>query len=116
MRISVLGATGAMGGYVVKSALQDGFYIVNKVASKGDISSLFRDTDVVIDFSCPIATESMLVYSRSNKMRVPMIIGTSGLSELHTKLMHECSVNAPVFYSPNMSFVISIANMIIGKI
>lgn len=113
MKISVLGATGAMGGFVIKAALQEGYAVINKVASRDDISSLFTNTEVVIDFSCPMATESMLRYAINNRSSVPLIIGTTGLSKMHINLMHECASTTPVFYSPNMSFVISIANMMI---
>ena len=116
MKVSILGATGFMGGFVVKAALQEGYYIINKVSSKDDISSLFRDTDVIIDFSCPMATESMLAYSKGRQLRVPLIIGTTGLSHLHIDLMHDCAKSAPVFYSPNMSFVIAIANMMLYSV
>ena len=116
MKISVLGATGAMGGFVIKAALQDGYNIVNKVSSKDDISTLFQDTDAVVDFSCPMATESMLLYAKEHHRNTPLVIGTTGLSRMHTELMHDCSKNAPVFYSPNMSFLISISNMMIYAI
>ena len=42
MKISVLGATGAMGGFVIKAALQEGYAVENKVSSKDNIENLFR--------------------------------------------------------------------------
>ena len=111
MKISVLGSTGAMGGFVIKAALQEGFSVENKVSSKDNISNLFKNTETIIDFSCPLATESMLVYAKDNRSSVPLVIGTTGLSRLHTSLMKECAATSPVFYSPNMSFLISILNM-----
>ena len=111
MRISVLGANGAMGGFVIKAALQEGFVIENKVSSRDNIENLFKNTDAIIDFSCPIATEAMLRYARNNREKIPLIIGTTGLSNMHIDLMKECAANVPVFYSPNMSFLIAILNM-----
>ncbi len=111
MKISVLGATGAMGGFVIKAALQEGFSIENKVSSKDNIGTLFNNTEAIIDFSCPIATESMLRYAIENDEKVPMVIGTTGLSKLHTDLMEECAKRFPLFYAPNMSFLIAIINM-----
>jgi len=117
MKISILGSNGAMGGFVIKAALQEGYTIINKVTSKDDISSLFQNTDVIIDFSCPMATESMLTYAAQHRnLHIPFIIGTTGLSNLHINLMHECASSAPVFYSPNMSFVISIVNMMVYSV
>lgn len=111
MKISVLGSTGAMGGLVIRSALREGFEISKKVSSKDNISDLFLDTDVVVDFSCPVATESMLQCINKDKITIPVVIGTTGLSEHCMELMERCSEYTQVFYSPNMSFLISIVNM-----
>ena len=111
MKVSVLGATGKMGGLVIKSALREGFKISNKISSKDKLSDLFLDTDVIVDFSCPVATESMLQYVSKEKLSIPIVIGTTGLSEQCIELMHKCSKFVQIFYSPNMSFLISIVNM-----
>jgi 4-hydroxy-tetrahydrodipicolinate reductase len=100
-----------MGGSVVGAALQSGHIVKNKVSSRDDIGNLFSDTDVVIDFSCPMATESMLIYARENQEKVPIIVGTTGLSKMHEGLMQECSEITPVFRSPNMSVVVSVLNI-----
>ena len=116
MKVSVLGATGAMGGFVVKAALQEGFVIQNRISSKDSIGNLFESTDVIIDFSCPLATESMLRFAAENQTKVPLIIGTTGLSKMHTDLMQRCTTNAAVFYAPNMSFLVAIFNMAVYAI
>lgn len=111
MKISVLGATGAMGGFVIKAALQEGYAIENKVSSKDDIENLFRNVDAIIDFSCPMATEAMLRYAIASNKHIPIVIGTTGLSKMHIALMKDCARCVPVFTAPNMSFLISIINM-----
>ena len=116
MKVSVLGATGAMGGLVIKAALQDGFEIANKVSSKDKISDLFLEADAVVDFSCPVATESMLSYILENKIKTPLVIGTTHLSVQCMDVMQEVAKFASVFYSPNMSFLISLVNMTVYAI
>ena len=116
MKISVLGATGSMGGLVIKSALQNGFEVINKVSSKDKISDLFLESDAIVDFSCPIATESMLSYVLQTKSKIPLVIGTTSLSQKCFEEMQNCSNFAPIFYSPNMSFLISIVNMTVYAI
>lgn len=111
MKISVLGASGAMGGYVIKAALRDGITVENKVSSRDSIGVLFRNTDAIIDFSCPMASEDMLAYALAHKTNVPIVIGTTGLSKLHTDMMRECSHFTQIFYAPNMSFLVAIINM-----
>lgn len=113
MQISVLGATGAMGGLIIKAALREGFRIANKISSNDKISDLFLNTDAVIDFSCPVATESMLNYVNNKRILVPIVIGTTGLSDKCMDLMEHCSKFNPIFYSPNMSFLISLVNMML---
>ncbi len=113
MKISVLGATGTMGGLIIKTALQEGLNISNKVSSRNEVSELFEDTDVIVDFSCPIATQSMLEYSLQSKKDVPIIIGTTGLSDKCIDLIKANSENVPLFFAPNMSFLISIVNMVV---
>jgi 4-hydroxy-tetrahydrodipicolinate reductase len=111
MRVSVLGATGALGRLVVKALSYDEeFTIANKVSSKSAISDLFQNADVIIDFSCPIATEAMLRYALEHASGIPIVIGTTGLSKLHNDLMIAYTANAPVFYSPNMSFLVALLN------
>lgn len=116
MKISVLGSTGAMGGFVIKAALQEGFTIQNRVSSKDSIDNLFKDSNAIIDFSCPIATESMLRFAAEKKTEIPMVIGTTGLSRMHLDLMKECALTVPVFYAPNMSFLVAIVNMAVYAI
>ncbi|MDR2666570.1 MAG: 4-hydroxy-tetrahydrodipicolinate reductase [Holosporales bacterium] len=113
MKISVLGSTGTMGGLVVKAALQDGLTVENRVSSKDNIENLFKRTDVVVDFSCPIATESMLKYIVANKVSIPTVIGTTGLSKVHFDLMNECAKTTPIFHSPSMSFLVAILRIAI---
>ena len=100
-----------MGGLVIKSALQEGFEISNKISSKDRISDLFTNTDVIVDFSCPVATEEMFLYANKNDIAIPMVIGTTGLSEQCMELIENRSKFTQIFYSPNMSVLISIVNM-----
>lgn len=113
MKVSILGATGKMGGFVVKASLQEGCLISNKVSSRDNVANLFNDTDCIIDFSCPMATEAMLRFSKEHQKNVPIVIGTTGLSKLHSDLMKDCSSNTAVFYAANMSFLVAIMNMMV---
>ncbi len=113
MKISVLGSTGAMGRFVIKAALQAGHVVQNKVSSRDNISNLFDDANCIIDFSCPMATESMLEYIMKNEKNIPVVIGTTGLSKMHLDLMENCSKFTQIFYAPNMSVLVSIMNMMV---
>ncbi|MDR2458583.1 MAG: 4-hydroxy-tetrahydrodipicolinate reductase [Holosporales bacterium] len=111
MKVSVLGATGTMGGLVVKALLQEGgFAITGKVSRRDNVEVMFGCSDIIIDFSCPLATEAMLRYAASSKSYIPIVIGTTGLSKVHHELMNECATHAPVFCSPNMSPLVAMLN------
>jgi 4-hydroxy-tetrahydrodipicolinate reductase len=103
-----------MGGLVIKALLQEGgFAISSKVSSKDNIEIMFHDSDVIIDFSCPLATEAMLRYALANHSHIPIVVGTTGLSNMHHELMEEQSKYAPIFCSPNMSPLVAIFNAVV---
>lgn len=113
MKISVLGATGRMGGYVIEAALKEGHVVQNKVSGRDSISNLFLNTECIIDFSCPTATESMLKCAIEKEESIPIVIGTTGLSKIHFDLMTRYAGSARIFYAPNMSIIVSIMNMMV---
>lgn len=116
MRLAVLGATGRIGRLVVESARLSGLSVIAAVSSKDSIASLFHDTDVIIDFSAPKATAEMLKIALDLKATIPIVIGTTGLDEIHDELMASCAQFAPVFHSPNMSVVIAILNEMVKNV
>ncbi|MDD3803531.1 MAG: hypothetical protein PHW02_03975, partial [bacterium] len=57
--------------------------------------------NVLIDFSSPEGLSSAIDYCSSN--RIPLVSGTTGLSESKMQLLEETSKSIPVLYSTNMS-------------
>ena len=57
--------------------------------------------DVVLDFSTPLATVS--VVSAARRARVPLVCGTTGLSDEAKRALDDATVEVPVFWEPNMS-------------
>jgi 4-hydroxy-tetrahydrodipicolinate reductase len=90
-----------------------GLIVTGMVSSKGDVEHLFLDTDVVIDFSSPSGTVDMLAFSSRTESNIPLVIGTTGLGEVHDKLMQDVARHTAIFYSPNMSIVVAIMNELI---
>ena len=112
MRIGVCGCTGKTGALVVEYIKQRGHEFAYGVSSKsGDIDGLCANSDVVIDFSLPEVTESLLQH----KFHVPLVIGTTGLRDTHIKLMNKAAETTAVFYSANMSVSIAVINMMLEK-
>jgi 4-hydroxy-tetrahydrodipicolinate reductase len=117
VKISILGASGSVGSLVVKLTELSGHSICSRVSLGDSVASLFPEKpDVVIDFSSPIATESLLAYVKDNCIRVPMVIGTTGLSLDQFALMKDCSSSVSIFYSQNMSALMGLMNLFVSKL
>ena len=64
------------------------------------------EADVVIDFSNPTALPSLLRYAEKSGM--PMVLCTTGYSELQVAEIKEMSQKVPIFYSGDMSLGINL--------
>lgn len=63
-------------------------------------------SDVIIDFSNPAALESLLRYAVAKK--VPVVLCTTGYTEVQMDMIRETSRKIPVFKSGNMSIGINL--------
>lgn len=79
-----------------------------------DIKSLSEIPDIIIDFSVPESTISILPYCLSN--RVPIVIATTGFSEEQQNKIIEASSQIPIFQSSNMSYEINLISHIIAEL
>lgn len=79
-----------------------------------DAKTLLENCDVVIDFSAPIATQSVLEAAIENPK--PLVIATTGLNDHQQNLMIEASKKAPVLYATNMSLGIAILNKLVAMV
>lgn len=110
IKIIVNGANGNMGKFFRQrvSEEKDMKIVagVDIVAEKEDIPIYYNISDVkeeanaIIDYSVPEALESLCNYALLK--RIPLLIGTTGLSEKEYDLLRETSKTIPVFQSPNM--------------
>ena len=90
MKVLLNGASGKMGGEVLKAIEQQpefevvcGFDCVEDT-TKGfpiysDINKIKEDVDVIIDFSVPVATFKILEYAE--KTNTPIVIATTGFTQ-----------------------------------
>ena len=82
-----------------------------------DIKEVLEDkilADVVIDFSHSSALSSTLEYCTQNS--VPLILGTTGLSDVDRENIFKASEQIPIFWSVNMSIGIDILTDVCGLI
>jgi 4-hydroxy-tetrahydrodipicolinate reductase len=90
--IFVNGLSGKMGIAIKDIILDDPDFEIVKTLS---------DSDIVIDFSRPQSTISLLEKAKEHKK--PLIIGTTGFSENELILIEEASKEIPIMLSFNMS-------------
>lgn len=90
--IFVNGLSGKMGKTINSLILDDPDFEFVKTVS---------DSDVVIDFSRPKST--MLLVQEAKEHKKPLIIGTTGFTDIELKLIEEASKEIPIMLSFNMS-------------
>ena len=70
------------------------------------LEDVTEQADVLVDFSVPATTPDILRFALEHKM--PVVIGTTGLSERELKLIRSASEQIPVFQTGNMSLGVNL--------
>lgn len=115
-KIILSGANGKMGRVIQNVvSLRDDCEIVagvdlNTESSSfpvySNISDIKETADVIIDFSNPVLLESLLTYSKANKM--PLVIATTGYDDNQKAQINDASKECPIFFTYNMSMGINL--------
>jgi len=127
MKYGILGATGRVGQLLV-NIIKNSDDELSAVMFTGeqtidfepntlitnDAKALLENSDVVIDFSAPKATEDLL--KAANEIPKPLVIATTGLSKEQMQLMNEVSKKAPILYATNMSLGVAILNKLVSLV
>lgn len=71
-----------------------------------DINEITEKADVIIDFSNPVLLDSLLAYSKANKM--PLVIATTGYDDNQKAQINDASKESPIFFTYNMSMGINL--------
>lgn len=69
--------------------------------------------DVIIDFSNPAALNSLIDFSLSRK--IPLVMATTGLSDVQINKLKEASCSIPIFHSANMSLGVNLMLDLVKK-
>ena len=117
IKIGISGCLGRMGQELVNQSKKDsrikyvgGFDIkdTNKI-----INEIFDRSDVVIDFSSPLAIKKNIDIAISN--RTALVIGTTGLNEKNIKQLKNASKKIPILVSSNMSLGVNLLFNLVEK-
>ncbi len=122
IKVGIHGSTGRVGHLLIENLKNDElakpymlhaieeftFALPNDVSVTESYSELFKNSDVVIDFTIAFATETLLEAALENP--TPLVIGTTGLSTHQQNLLSEASKLMPILYATNMSLGVAVLN------
>ena len=125
LNIAIIGATGRMGRCIIRAALDEpdlklrgglvspaseaagidlgelaGRRAIG-IAASGDPEQALAGADIVIDFSLPASTDAVLAACVAR--RLPVVIGTTGLTDRQRAALDYAASQIPIFYAANMS-------------
>lgn len=128
IKIGILGSTGRVGSLLIDDLKNDQearlacvhvFDKIEKILPQdtvvtNDINVLFDESDVIIDFSSPVATESLLNAVVEDGKRKPLVLATTGLNKHQQNLLLEASKLVPILYATNMSLGVAVLNKLVA--
>ena len=134
-KLIIVGSAGRMGKLILSAALDSSlFEITTAIEKKGHpdigkdagllacgktLNIKIADTwpanaDVAIDFSQPDAADSTIETCTNKK--IPLVLGTTGLSDQQHEKLKAASSKIPILYSTNMSVGMNVLFALAGKI
>lgn len=125
IKVLINGINGRMGKEVAKLVLENkSMHLLGGLDRKivhnlsyqvfTDTKSIFEKPDVIIDFSVPDATISLLSYCIQNN--IAMVIATTGFDAEQQKQIEEASAKIAIFQSANMSYEVTLVSHIIAEL
>lgn len=127
IKVGIVGSTGRVGSLLIDDLANDeqakisAVHVVGKLTKTvpentvitNDMRVLLDSSDVIIDFSAPAATESLLTEVVENGGK-PLVIATTGLNKHQQNLLIEASKIVPVLYATNMSLGVAVLNKLVA--
>jgi len=116
IKVVVGGAKGRVNQFILQAIEADKEVSLVASLSRSDphtqLNALKMPVDVFIDFTTPTATLEFLEICE--KRKYPMVIGTTGFSELEKVKIAHASRTIPIVFSPNMSVGINISYQLLA--
>lgn len=115
INVLINGFEGKMGKVVLSQIeASDNFKFIGGIDKDDDIYSIETIPDVIIDFSIPEATLSMLKYAEEKN--IPVVVATTGFSSEQNDIINNYSKNIPIFKSANMSYETNLMISLVSKL
>lgn len=115
INVLINGFEGRMGKMVLNQIeVSDNFKCIAGIDKNDDINALEVTPDVIIDFSIPEASLSVLKYATAKN--IPTVIATTGFSDEQCEIIKDYSKKIPIFKSANMSYETNLMISLVSKI
>ncbi len=106
MKIGVIGSAGRMGKALQEAIAAAGHDYAGGVDKGDDLAALVAASDVLVDFSSPLALESTL--DACIAAAKPIVIGTTGLEERHHFLIDNAAQDIALLQTGNTSLGVTV--------
>lgn len=127
IKVGILGSTGRVGSLLIDDLQKDdeakvaAVHVFDKLTKNlpddiivtNNMKVLFDSSDVIIDFSAPVATEALLTEVVENGGNKPLVIATTGFNKHQQNLLVEASKIVPILYATNMSLGVAVLNKLV---
>jgi 4-hydroxy-tetrahydrodipicolinate reductase len=128
IKVGIVGSTGRVGSLLIDDLALDNeaklvachvFDELKKAVPQGtvitnDMKVLLDASDVIIDFSAPVATEALLTQIVEHGGNKPLVIATTGFNKHQQNLLFEASKKVPILYATNMSLGVAVLNKLVS--
>jgi 4-hydroxy-tetrahydrodipicolinate reductase len=105
-RIGIIGSEGRMGHALARAVEAAGHELAGGVDKGGDVASLADRSDVLLDFSAPFAIDANLHAAIG--AGIPILIGTTGLEDVHHTAIDAAARAIPVLQTGNTSLGVTL--------
>ena len=127
LKVGIVGSTGRVGALLIddleldKSTQLSSVHVFDELKKQlpndtvvtNDMSAMLDACEIVIDFSAPVATESLLNAVIKSSDPKPLVIATTGFNEHQKNLLIEASKITPILYATNMSLGVAVLNKLV---
>ena len=105
-RIGIIGSAGRMGQALVAAIAAAGEGHAGGIDKDGDVAALAAGSDVLVDFSSPLALEANL--DAATAAGIPIVVGTTGLEDRHHWLCDHAAERIAVLQTGNTSLGVTL--------
>jgi 4-hydroxy-tetrahydrodipicolinate reductase len=105
-RIGIIGSEGRMGQALARAIADGGHELAGGIDRGGDPAALADRSDVLVDFSAPVALEANLHAAIG--AGIPIVIGTTGLEDRHHRAIDNAARQVAVLQTGNTSLGVTL--------